>query len=342
MRDGDVLGGMGDETSAECPTGRSWATGTAIFNALVMLYAANNEVSPDKVSAEDMLIRFFEAQEGNQLFDLDFAIRVCTEHNFTRAKVQLYGQMGMHEEAVEAALQRDYLALAKRNACKPTDKRLRKRLWLRIVESQAASGNMDDVTSLIRESQELSVRDVLPYMSGSVTIDAFQSEICDCLDKYEREIFTHCQEMEDHRRALKSFKEDLKKSEQRTILIQEDQRCEICGVPAVRERFFVFACKHCFHEACLRVIVIHNLSNEKKERLFSLEADRLEHAAAAAGVGTNESLPTSLAKVEEELDGILADDCPLCGRLMIQTITRPFIEHDREKSEIESWALPIT
>ena len=47
----------------------------------------------------------------------------------------------------------------------------------------------------------------------------------------------------------------------------------------------------------------------------------------------------SLAEVEDELDGMLADDCPLCGQLMIQTIRRPFIDLPAEQAEADSWAI---
>merc|ERR1712014_438366 len=99
-----------------------------------------------------------------------------------RAAVLLYGLMGMHEEAVDAALARDDVTLAKHNASKPAERPLRQKLWLRIVEHQAKTGDVQAITSLISESQELTVRDVLPHMSDSITIDAFQAEICNCLD----------------------------------------------------------------------------------------------------------------------------------------------------------------
>merc|ERR1712190_587681 len=96
--------------------------------------------------------------------------------------------------------------------------------------------------------------------------------------------------------------------------------CEICGSLAMRERFYVFACRHCFHEACLRALILPTLSITASERLFSLEAARVEHQAIAAGALSG-APSLALAEVEDELDGILADDCPLCGRLMIETIT---------------------
>ena len=116
------------------------------------------------------------------------------------------------QEAVDVALQHEDVTLAKRSACKPhlSQKRLRQKLWLRIVEHQARRaaiiqlllfhGDLDlcgavltkatscdvpKIIGLIRESQELTIRDVLPYLSDSMTIDAFKTEICDCLDSYE-------------------------------------------------------------------------------------------------------------------------------------------------------------
>merc|ERR1719356_2380262 len=116
-----------------------------------------------------------------------------------------------------------------------------------------------------------------------MTIDAFQAEICECLDSYDVQIMTLRQEMDDHRRALQAFKDDLKHAEDRCVVISQDQLCEICGACAVRERFYVFACRHCFHEACLRALVVPVLSAEKGERLFALEATRLDYQARAAG-----------------------------------------------------------
>lgn len=293
-------------------------------------------------SAEDSLLRFFNEQEGNPLFDSQFALRVCRERKLMRAAVLLYGLMGMHEEAVGAALARGDIALAKHNACRPAERPLRQKLWLRIVEQQAETGDVQAITSLIRESHELTVRDVLPHMSDSITIAAFQVEICECLDTFEGQIQTLRQEMNDHRHALNAFKKDLKQAEERCVTIAEDQVCEICGAPAIRERFYVFACRHCFHEACLRALISPTLSEERRARLFALEATRLDHQAAAAGaaIGGGESAaPVSLAEVEDELDGILADDCPLCGRLMIETIRRPFINLQAEQVEADSWAI---
>ena len=86
--------------------------------------------------------------------------------------------MGMHEESVDVALQHEDVALAKQSACKPplSQKRLRRKLWLRIVEHEAATCDVQKIIGLIRESKELTIRDVLPYLPDSMTIDAFKAE----------------------------------------------------------------------------------------------------------------------------------------------------------------------
>ncbi|CAK9083715.1 unnamed protein product [Durusdinium trenchii] len=233
------------------------------------------------------------------------------------------------------------IALAKTSACRPPEceKRRRQKLWLRIVEHQAATSDVQKIIGLIKESQELTIRDVLPYLSDSMTIEAFQSEICECLDAYEGQIVTLRQEMDDHRRALSAFKEDLKRADERCIVVGADQCCEICGCEAMRERFYAFTCTHCCHEACLRALILPTLSPARRERLFKLEDARLQHQAAAAGANAAPMVP--LAEVEDELDGLLAEDCPFCGQLMIDTITKPFLDPNDEgdAEEIESWAI---
>ncbi|CAJ1422071.1 unnamed protein product [Effrenium voratum] len=174
-----------------------------------------------------------------------------------------------------------------------------------------------------------------------MTIDAFKAEICECLDTYEGQIVTLRREMEDHRSALQAFKEDLKQAEERCITVARDQSCELCGLAALKERFYAFACSHCCHEACLRALVLPSLPAERRQRLLKLEAARLQHQAAASFGQPKEKAQNqqqALAEVEDELDSILAEDCPLCGQLMIDCIMKPFI--DPEEEDIESWAIP--
>ncbi len=69
-------------------------------------------------------------------YDLKYALRLATEKGLSRAAVHLYTTLGLHEEAVELALDVD-LELAKQCAKKPKqsepdNQELTKKLWLRI------------------------------------------------------------------------------------------------------------------------------------------------------------------------------------------------------------------
>ena len=88
------------------------------------------------------MLRFLEQQESNELLDCHFALRVVSSRGLVRATVQLYSLMGMHEEAVAAALQREDLPLAKSSACRPREANRRQKLWLRIVEHEVGKLNL--------------------------------------------------------------------------------------------------------------------------------------------------------------------------------------------------------
>ncbi|CAK0909708.1 unnamed protein product, partial [Prorocentrum cordatum] len=347
-----VSGALGDEEAALVSDGHgaagvgTWASGAAIVNALAVLYAcccADGDGAAERAGdgpsgAEEELLYFLAGQEGNPVLDAHFALRVCAERGLSRVVVLLYGLLELHEAAVDVALRCGDVELAKRHACRPADRAVRQRLWLRVAESRAASG--DDIArimGLISESQEVTVRDLLPHLAESITVDALKDEICASLSSYEEQMRTLRQEMDDHRRALLAFKEDLDLAEGRRVVISHGQLCEICQAPALGERFYAFPCGHCFHEGCLRELVVPSLSVEGGQRLFTLEATRMEQQApVVVNLG---GLPgATLDEVEEELDTILADDCAFCGRLMVRTVGRPFID-PTEEDEAESWSV---
>ena len=68
-------------------------------------------------------------------YELDHALRVCSEYKRTRSCVHIYGQMGLYEEAVRLALEHKDLDLARVYADKPEeDDVLRKKLWTNIAK----------------------------------------------------------------------------------------------------------------------------------------------------------------------------------------------------------------
>jgi vacuolar protein sorting-associated protein 18 len=72
--------------------------------------------------------------EGQPLYDLDFALRLCLLHDLIKPSVLLYAKMGLWEECVDLALAKGEFELATANADMAGDDiALRKRLWLKIA-----------------------------------------------------------------------------------------------------------------------------------------------------------------------------------------------------------------
>merc|ERR1712176_1424743 len=106
-------------------------------------------------------------------------------------------------------------------------------------------------------------------------LESFRNVFKEYLESWEREAIAQHEEIQGYKLAIRSLRAEIKQS-QSCINIPSAQICEICGTPAASEVCYVFPCGHCVHEACLRAIVVPMLDPERSERLFSLEAMRLE------------------------------------------------------------------
>lgn len=207
----------------------------------------------------------------------------------------------------------------------------RRKLWLQIIEHQASGSGVQNVAKLISEAQDVGLQDVLPHIADSMPLESLRDEIDDYIQLWEEKVRTHYEEMDGFKDSCRELRKDVERSEYVSINIAADQVCEICGKFAGANSCYVFPCRHCFHEACLPGIVLHTLEPESRERwdcLIALQAaEKLQNSSSAL-----------ISEVQEELDSLIADDCPLCGRIMVQTIQKPFVDFE-EQSVIESWAI---
>jgi hypothetical protein len=107
------------------------ATAPQLHNLLLTLHAAGADDGP--------LLRFLaaapaDATTGRPYFDLDYALRLCARGGRAQACAHIYARMGLWERAVDLALERGDLELARIHADAPEDDReLRKKLWLKIA-----------------------------------------------------------------------------------------------------------------------------------------------------------------------------------------------------------------
>ncbi|EIE75688.1 hypothetical protein RO3G_00392 [Rhizopus delemar RA 99-880] len=145
-------------------------TDPAIHNFLLTLYATQ------KTADETVLLAFLKNEGSEMHYDLDYALRLCTQNGRTQSCVHIYSQMGLYEEAVNLALKNNDLELARINADKPEDDDLlRKKLWLNIAK-HIVQENKDIKSALefLKQSNLLKIEDILPFFPDFVLIDDFK------------------------------------------------------------------------------------------------------------------------------------------------------------------------
>ena len=121
-------------------------------------------------------------------------------------------------------------------------------MWQRLLQHEAGRRDMASVVSLMKESHVLGARDVLSYVLDTTLVDTFKPEICETLDRYEKQISVLRHEMEDYARAAAVLKEELARASEKVITVEPGKRCDMTCKPLLSERFYVFPCGHGFVE----------------------------------------------------------------------------------------------
>lgn len=148
----------------------------AVHNYLIKLYGKHKN---------ENMMTYLELQGTDATivpYDINYALRVCTEHRIHAACVFLQCRLEMWMPAVELALTFD-TRLAQQTASQPADKGLRRKLWLKIAEHQIrGKDDVSEAMNLIRECDLLKIEDILPFFSDFQKIDNFKEAICDALE----------------------------------------------------------------------------------------------------------------------------------------------------------------
>lgn len=116
------------------------------------------------------------------------------------------------------------------------------------------------------------------------------------------------------------------------------QRCEYCADAIFSKQFYLFPCSHGFHSDCLlqRVFTHKHLDSDQLAAVRSLE-EQLRLVTIRAKDADKRAL-TQMEYLQNETDGYIAADCPLCGFVMIRSLSVPLITEE-DANEINSWRL---
>ena len=348
--------------------GRSFLAAGIVVHNCVSLYAVEADTKP--------FLRYLDScRTGGPVFDTQYALRVCYEHNQPEACVAIYALMGLYEEAGTLALQAD-IPLAKRviqqaesaTGSQAPDPHTIKRLWLLIAKTIIASHSSDLHTamSLLKDCGSLQLEDMLPYFPDFVRIGELKDEINRSLTSYNAQIDALQADMSASTQQAADIREQLLQLKQRSIHINTSRKCDRCALPALSQPFLLFPCTHTLHAECAkaewraywdkhpqsRKHALADRSARERERARERQQQRTRLQAAAGGQAVSQPPPaanggtewSALSKAQKEdavLAELIASECCLCGSLMIDSVQLPFVaEQDpAEQKEIETWRI---
>uniref|UniRef100_A0A182RCF4 Vacuolar protein sorting-associated protein 18 homolog n=1 Tax=Anopheles funestus TaxID=62324 RepID=A0A182RCF4_ANOFN len=313
---------------------------SALHNYLIQLYG---------VHFPDLLLTFLESQGRDTTmvhYDPHYALRIALRHDIRPASVFLHCLLEMWVPAVRLALTLEDTEaarqLARQTAAQPTDRVLRKRLWLLIAEHEIRGTRDEEVQralGILQECDQLRIEDLLPYFCDFQRIDHFKEAICRSLKEYNVKIQEQRRDMEESAKSANRVRQELQTFRGRSVTIGAQEQCAVCSVYLMLKPFFVFHCGHKFHADCLERQVVPYLSTETAERLTMLKqtlaaTQHLAESGTAVAGGTSTAPDAATVqvgshkeKLKSEIEAIISSECLYCGHLTINALDKPFVEN---------------
>ncbi|KAG0207106.1 hypothetical protein BGX28_001582 [Mortierella sp. GBA30] len=242
-------------------------TDPAIHNFLLTLYAT-------QPTRDESALLTFLATDGRAMhYNLDYALRICTQNNRIQSCVNIFSSMGLYGEAVDLALKHNDLELARINADKPEDdEMLRKSLWLKIARHVVKEKkDIKAAMEFLSNSDLLKIEDILPFFPDFVLIDDFKEEICKALEEYNVHIEELKTEMDEATKSAENIRIDVRELRSRFAIVASTERCTACDYPLLTRQFYIFPCQHTFHADCLIKNLTPFFSAYQLKRLHELQ-----------------------------------------------------------------------
>ncbi|KAL7566560.1 hypothetical protein ACA910_000630 [Epithemia clementina (nom. ined.)] len=262
--------------------------------------------------------------------DMSAALRtVLASGRHYRSAIKLYMGFGMRQQAVELALKVDP-SLARELAQESVELEERKRLWLMIAKNAASDsasrGGKDVVSRVVSVLKDcgpdvLSIEDVLPFLPDFAQIDQIKDEICEALTSYSSRIEGFLREMSDCDHTCENLRQEITRLKNRQMRVKTNARCAITDKLVLQsdEPFYVFPSGYVILASAVKKAVMPHLNEKQRARVEELEEELQKKPT--------ESI-LHREKLQAELDGLIAAECPLTGTVMIESIDRGFESGD--------------
>ena len=274
-------------------------------------------------------------------FNIEFALNICNVYKRHRSCVLLNMLLGHFEEAITRAADID-VRLAQEMASKPSSLTEKKKLW-RIIITKVLVGVEDRdrngiIMDFLKESNGvLQIEDVLEYMSDVNDIDQFKDEICTTLENFSSKIEGLRGEMHELAESTESIVSELEIMKKRGYGFSTVQRCEYCNDAVFVRPFYMFPCGHGYHSDCIMKRLSEHLEPTQVESVLGLQ-EKLKIAEKRAQDLDRRAI-IQQEYLQNEIDGYIAAECPLCGDVMVRSIGKSLINEETKYEELRFWAI---
>jgi len=136
--------------------------------------------------------------------------------------------------------------------------------------------------------------------------------------------------MKEAAEIAKKIREDIESQRNKYRYVDSKQLCELCKFPVLSRAFYIFPCQHVYHCSCLLQEMKNHLTKEVVDDVdrLSKTINEIELNQESNPTLDEDSYQEQLNKLKEALDKIVAHECNLCGDIMIESITKPFISQE--------------
>lgn len=165
--------------------------------------------------------------------------------------------------------------MAKQYANKPDDKKLKKKLWMKIAKylfnyqgkktkmlqasllgDAAERGRPEkykitEALDILKESK-LKIDDLLPLFPPDEKVQDMKDHLSACLNEYQHSIKSLKEDLEAHSLQAELLRKQQRQQKHKHITINPSQMCDICFKPIFDKEFYVFPCTHAFHRMCIQ------------------------------------------------------------------------------------------
>ena len=153
-------------------------------------------------------------------------------------------------------------------------------------------------------------------------IDQIKDEICEALTSYSSRIEGFLKEMNDCDQACDALRVEIERLRTHRMDMKADARCAFTNkaVLSAGEPFYVFPSGYVVLESALKKQVVPYLSDKQRSRVLEIE----QVLKRRSGDGLAWHTDVDRDKLQAELDGLIAAECPLTGSIMVESIDRGF------------------